>query len=261
MISHAAFPKTNILFYWTAPEGVPFYFYRDQSCRRSDQLLLVDHQLELQAQLLRRLAAEDHALQEDLKIIHDGAEVRIDGELQLDERPGLVDLQLRLGDGIIHPVVDIEAADVGVAHTAAAHIGFVRQNQRRGHGVHRDARALVVVADGGGDGGDLLRIKASLVQDAEGHDGAALAVVHPVHQVADVVEIGGDLCHLHRPLRMIQRLQDIACHFRHMGHMGKAVLRIAQSDEGFVRLGDIGADGRILADLFISHHCGITPPA
>ncbi|CAN3963006.1 DNA-processing protein DprA, partial [Dysosmobacter welbionis] len=52
---------------------------------RSDQLLLVNHQLELQAQLLRCLSTEEHPAHEDLKIVHDRAVLRVHGQLQLDE--------------------------------------------------------------------------------------------------------------------------------------------------------------------------------
>ena len=66
----------------------------------SNQLLLVYHQPELESQLLRRLAAKDHPLQEYLEIVHHGAVARVDGQLQLDKRVRLVDLQLRPGDGV-----------------------------------------------------------------------------------------------------------------------------------------------------------------
>ena len=179
--------------------------------------------------------------------------MRINGQLELDERMRLVDLQLRLCDGVIHAVMDIERGNIRVADTAAADVGLVRQNERRRHRIDRHAGALVVIADGRRDECDLLRLEAHVVENAEGHDRAALAVIDAVDQIADVVEIARDLRQLHHPLRIAQRLQDIACLFRNSSHMRKAVLREAKGAQGSVGLRDIGMDRLVLADLFISH--------
>ncbi|CAN4017880.1 selenide, water dikinase SelD, partial [Dysosmobacter welbionis] len=221
---------------------------------RSDQLLLVNHQLELQAQLLRCLSTEEHPAHEDLKIVHDRAVLRVHGQLQLDERVLLVDLQDGLLHRVVHPVMDVEAGHIRIPDPAAADVGLVRQDQCRRHGVHRHAGALVVVADGGDDGGDLLRRTIHVVQNAEGHDRTGLGVIHPVHQVADVVKKPGDLCQLHRPLRIPQGGEDIGGVFRHRRHVGKAVLRIAQSGQRLVRPLDIGPDRRIVFHILIGKH-------
>ena len=67
---------------------VIYYLTAGTACRprplRSDQLLFVDNQLELQSELFRRLAAEDHTLQKDLKVIHYRADPRVNLEFQLD---------------------------------------------------------------------------------------------------------------------------------------------------------------------------------
>ena len=170
-------------------------------------------------------------------------------QLELDEGLALVDLQLGLGDGIVHPVMDVEGALVLVADTAAAHVGLIRQNERGGHGAYGSAGALVVVADGGDDLRDLLGGQVHVVQDAEGHDGPALGVVDAVDQVADVVEIARDLGQLHLTGGIAQGLQDIAAVLRHEAHVGKAVLGKAQRDEGLVCLFNIGTDVGILLDL------------
>ena len=45
-----------------------------------EQDLLVDFKMKLQMEKFRRFAAEDHALQKDLKIIHDGTDLGVDGQ-------------------------------------------------------------------------------------------------------------------------------------------------------------------------------------
>ena len=226
---------------------------------RSDQLLLVDDELELQAELFGSLAAEDHALHENFKIVHDGAEVRVDRQLQLDERAVLVDLQRGLFYGVIHTVVDVERRRVLIANAAAAHIGLVRKDESRCNGVDRHAGALVVVADGRDDRRDVLGPEAERSQNLERHDGAALRVLDAVDQIADVVQIACDLRQLDGVGVVAERFEQIARHSRHMRHMGKAVLRIAQRHERFVRLGDIGADRFIFFDLFKSHKSYLLP--
>ena len=57
------------------------------------ELLFVDDELELQAQPLGGFAAQHHALHEDLEEFHDGAELGVNGQLQLDESFVLIDLQ------------------------------------------------------------------------------------------------------------------------------------------------------------------------
>ena len=179
--------------------------------------------------------------------------MRVYRQLELNQRMRFVDLQLGLGHGIVHPVVHIEAGNVLIAHTAAAHIRLIGQNQRRCQLIHRLTGPLVVVADRRDDQGDLLRRKTHLVQQAECHDGAALAVIHPVDQIADVVQIAGDLAQLHHALRVAQRLQDIPRLFRHQCDMSEAVLGKAQGDQRGVGLRDIGADYFVFSDLFVIH--------
>ena len=185
------------------------------------ELLLVDDELELQAQPLGCLSAQDHALHENSKEFHDGAEFGVDGQLQLDQGLVLVDFQRGFLDRVIHPVVDVEGGRVCIADTAAANIGLVGQDQGCRHRIDGNAGTLVVVADGGDDGGHLSGIAAHVIQDAPGHDSTGLGMVLPVHQIADVVEIPGDFRQLHRPLVIAQGLQNISVSFRHMHHMAK----------------------------------------
>lgn len=67
---------------------------------------------------------------------------------------------------------------------------------------------FVVVADGRDDGGNFLRRKVHSVQNPERHHRAALAVIDPIHNVADIVEISGDFHQLHGSLRIAQRFQN-----------------------------------------------------
>ena len=81
-------------------------------------------------------------------------------------------------------------------------------------------------------------------------------MIHPVDQVPDVMEKGGDLRHLHRALGVSQSLQDIRRVAGHHPHVCKAVLRESQRGQRLVRTLDIGSDGRIVLDLFKGQHSG-----
>ena len=52
----------------------------------SDELLLIDHEFKLKTELFGSLPTENHAFEEDFEIIHDRAEMRINGQLELDEQ-------------------------------------------------------------------------------------------------------------------------------------------------------------------------------
>ena len=178
----------------------------------------------------------------------------IDRQFQLDDGVLLIDFEQRLADGIVDPVMDVKGGDVGVAHAAAAHIGFIGQNQSGSHSVDRHAGALIVVSDGGDHGSHIRRIHPQIVQNPECHDGAGLGVVHPVDQVADIVQIGGHLDQLNVVLGITQRLQDIFGVGSHIGHMGKAVLGVAQRLQGVVCALDVRFNLFILFNLFRCYH-------
>ena len=113
-----------------------------------------------------------------------------------------IDLQLGGGDRVIDPIVNVKRGNIPVAHPAAAHIRFIRKNQRRRQRTDRHTGALIMIADGSRDMGDLLRRKAHFIQQPERHHSAALAVIHPIHQIADVMKISGDAGQLHQPGRI-----------------------------------------------------------
>ena len=52
----------------------------------SDQWLIVDDELEYDTEMIGCFAAEDHALQENFKVIHDRGVASVDGQLQLNAR-------------------------------------------------------------------------------------------------------------------------------------------------------------------------------
>ena len=78
-------------------------------------------------------------------------------------------------------------------------------------------------------------------------------MIRPVHQIADVMEISGDLHQFHGPLGISQRLKDIAGRLRHKRHMREPVLGISQRIQRLIRLLDISFDHFIILDLFVGH--------
>jgi hypothetical protein len=146
--------------------------------------------------------------------------------------------------GTIHNRYD--TAQLVSAQQMAADIGFICQNHGGGDRVYGDAGAFVVIADGGYDGCHIGGVAVHIVKNAPGHDCAGLGMILPVHQIADIVEIAGDLHQLHLVLGSAQGLKNISGSLRHLGHMGETVLRIAQGRQRPVRHRDIGANLCIL---------------
>lgn len=209
---------------------------------RLQQAQAVDIQLEGQLQEFRRTAAEEHPLQKDLEVVHHGAEFGVDAQGEGEGAPLRVQCQLGTLGGIVDPVMDVEALMLLVAHPAAAHIGLVCQDQRRGNRIDGEGGGIVVVADGGDDGGHVSGLHAHLVQNTEGHDGAGLGVVVAVDHVADVVHKAGDAGQLLVVLSISELGQDAGGKLGAAGDVGKAVLGKAPGQQGLVGLGDIGAD-------------------
>ena len=109
-----------------------------------------------------------------------------------------------MANGPVDPVVDVKGSLALVPHPGVAHVGFIRQDQGRGNVAYRLGGALVVVADGADHLSALLRVHPHLIQQPEGHNGPALGVFFPIDDVADVVEISGDLRQLRLPLALAQ---------------------------------------------------------
>ena len=158
----------------------------------------------MQPQLLRRAAAQEHTVHENFKILDHCAYLRVDGKRQADLLFRQRDLVLF--DGVIHAVVNVERRAGLFAHAVRAHIHFIRQNERRCHGVDREGGFFIVVADGGDDGGRLFRACAHLVEDSEGHDRAGLRMIDAVDDVSDIVQPARDGGQLARAVVVAQRL-------------------------------------------------------
>ena len=149
--------------------------------------------------------------------------------------------------------MNIKGGRVRVADAASSYIRLIRKDERRRQRIDRHARALIVIADGRHDSRHILSGTAETRQDLEGHHRAALRVIDPVDQIADIVQIARDLRQLHRVGVVAEGFENIACGLRHVGHVGKAVLRIAERDQRLVRLLNISAD-RFVGSYFLKSH-------
>ena len=78
-------------------------------------------------------------------------------------------------------------------------------------------------------------------------------MIHPIDNIADVMQIPGNSGQLHRPLRIAKGFENVPRHLSHPGNVGKAVFRKAQSLHGGIGLGDIYPNRRIPADFFKCH--------
>ena len=78
---------------------------------------------------------------------------------------------------------------------------FVREDVGGGHRAYGHAGQLFMVADGAEDRGDFSSVHAHLVEDLEGDGGPNHGMVDPVDDVADIVQIGGDLGEARLPRR------------------------------------------------------------
>ena len=67
-----------------------------------------------------------------------------------------------------------------------------------------------------------------MIQNTERHNGTALAMSNPVHQVADIVQKAGDFCQFHSSFRITQGFQQFSGGFCHLANMCKAMLRVPQ---------------------------------
>ena len=113
------------------------------------------------------------------------------------------------------------------------------------------AATLIISLDGFSFETNLTAVIATL-----SNIGPGLGMVHPVDDIADIVEITGDGGQLRVPLGIAQRQQDAAGGVRHLGHMGEAVLGKTQRDERLVRLADIAADLLAVLNILVTNFHG-----
>ena len=139
---------------------------------RSADLVAVGRHLKAQAQPFGGALAHEHALEEDFEVIHHGADRLVQLDFQGDDLFGGVDFQLGRQGGVVYLVVLVEGFPDLIADAVAAHVGLVGQDQGRRYGVYGRAAALVVLADGRDDDGDVLRRRAPVAEELEGHSPA-----------------------------------------------------------------------------------------
>lgn len=207
--------------------------------------------MELQPQLFRRLLAQDHPGQEGLEKFHHGGDGKIG--LAFQGKAALILVQQHLGmlHRIIDPIVHIKIR-IGqhLPHPAAAHIRFIPDDDGCGDGGYHGGGAFIMMADGGKDFGDLHRLRPQAAQNGRGQQRPVVGVVHPVYQIADIVEKGGDFGKLDGSVIMAQGGKDHLRRGGHPGHMGEGMLGVADGAENGVRLFDEGAHLRIVLYLF-----------
>ena len=197
------------------------------------QGLSVDLQMKAQTEEIRGFSAQDHSVQEDLEIVHDSADGGVDAQGERDG--GGLGIQKNFGVlyGVVDPVVDVEGGKVVVSDTAAADIGLIAENDGSSHGVDGECGGVIVMADGGDDGGNLFGGHSHAVQNAESHVGAAEGVVGAVDDIADVVHIGGDLGQFHFAGGELQCGQNTGGYICAAAYVGEGMLGEAQGGERY----------------------------
>ena len=89
------------------------------------QHLSVDDQLKLKPQLVGSLAAKDHPVEENLKVVHDGRHFSVDGNGQQKTFMVFGDVSKGVLDSVVDPVVDIKGGKVGITDPGTADVGLI----------------------------------------------------------------------------------------------------------------------------------------
>src|SRR6266542_2520327 len=168
----------------------------------------VDGELELAVQPLGSAPAHHHALQEDLEVLHDVADLGVDRKLQRYRSGSRVYPEKRLFGGVVDPVVDVEIDLRRLPDPASVHVRLVGKDHCCRDGTDRFSALLLVVAHRGHDQGQVPVMHPILehVVDQERPD---LGVVLPGHHVSHVVEIPGDRRQLGHPPLVPQPGHDV----------------------------------------------------
>ena len=118
----------------------------------------------------------------------------------------MIFIKINLGffHGIIHPVMNIKTRKILITHPTSPHIRFISQNQGGGYWIHGSSRTLVMITDSTDDHCNLRRVHPHPVQQSECHYRTTLCMVNPVHDIANIVHIPGNLGQFGRSLRVIQ---------------------------------------------------------
>ena len=161
----------------------------------------------------------------------------------------LVDLELRLRDGIIDAVMDIKRGKVLVLHAAPSDIRLVRQNQSRRNPADRNARTLVMIADRADNLRDILRRNLHAAQNFECHHGTGLAVIFPVHNIADIVQPRSGQREINCMVGVAQLFENLRSSVGNNLDMCLRVLCETKRFHGDVLLADVNLDIRIMSDF------------
>ena len=150
--------------------------------------------------------------------------------------------------------MNVKSSKIFIPNTTTTHISLVRQDHRRSHRINRDSGTLIVIANRRDDRRHFGRVTSHIVENTPGHHRTGLGMIFTVYQVANIMEITGNLRQFYGPFIMTHRLQNITCCFRHMNNMGKAMFCKAQCAQRLISTDNICFDCFAFCDFFISQH-------
>ena len=93
--------------------------------------------------------------------------------------------------------MDVKIRRIPVLHPVPSHICLVRQDQRRRDGVHRRPGSLIVMSDGCHYCEHIVNGQIKSPQDLKCQYRTAVGMIVPVHTIADIMHIPGDLRQFH----------------------------------------------------------------
>src|SRR6266536_1022856 len=196
--------------------------------RASEQRVTVQGNAKLAAEPFGGTAAHHHSVQEDLKILENVRDFRIDLQLERHRLLVGVDPDERVSCREVHSIVNVEL-DLGVlAYPGAVHVGLVGDDHRGGHRGDGVAQLLLVVADGADHQPDVLGRHAQLGQYRHGDQRRGLRVVVPADHVADVVQVPRDRGQLGQVTVTAEPVQDVEGDAANQVGVAEAVLRVAE---------------------------------
>lgn len=220
----------------------------------STKLGMVDHQVEVAGEELGRLAHHRHPVEEDFKVFDHMGKAGVNGQVEGNGFFGGGDEDFAAGGRIVHPVVDVKVLHRLVLHAAAVDVGFVGDDQRGRDFCRRVPSLLLMVADGVHDQGALVGRHSHARQDTPGNQAAAEGVVLAVEQVADVVEITGNVGQFLRAFGVIEFFEDGSGRLPDQCGVAFAMLGIAKREQGLVSLLNEGAHFFVAANVVDANH-------
>ena len=194
------------------------------------------------------VAAHLHASQEDLEVLHDLADLGVDGQLEGDRAGIGVYPQEALFGGVVHAVVDVETDLPGLAHAAAMHVGLVGEDHRGRDRAHGHAVGLLVVRDGRQHLREVGARQLPL-QRLVHEERAGLRVRVTREHVPDVVEVAGHAREVRVVLAEPEPVQHLIGDVRDEVRVAEAVLGEAQALHHAVGGGDEAGQLLVVLDL------------